>query len=425
MRLERYWDPAPEDRPIQWLSPPEIARFDEVFDQAVDRCLHHGSAGIFLSGGLDSISIAAVATDRARRMGRSPPQALSLGFPDPACDERVLQAAVARDLGIRQQLIGFDEAVGAGSVLEQSLALSQKSDAPLLNPWAPAYLELAQRGQRSGAKVILTGQGGDEWLTVTPFLSADLIRRGAVLQLARFLGTLQRSYQLRSFDLARSALWRCGLRPLAGLWRHRLMPEAHKTIRLKSLVANDPHWIAPDQKLRAEQHSRAEAALTHPDPAQGFYLRELRRGIDHTLTSWEMEEQHEFGRRIGVHFLYPYCDPDLVELLYRAPPEVLNEGGRTKGLVRGTLARRFPTLGFERQRKVLATSYFQSQLTREGPDLAETAGDFPALSALGVVDGRETRAFVQEELEQPGQKLRHIWEVFNLEAWVRSNGGLS
>ena len=423
LRLERYWDPAPEDQPIQWLAHSETARFDEVFDRAVDRCLHHGPAGIFLSGGLDSISIAAVATDRTRRTGRNPPRALSLGFPDPACDERILQAAVARDLGIQQHLIGLEEAVGRSSLLEQTVGLNERSGAPILNPWAPAYLELARRGKRSGADVILTGQGGDEWLTVTPFLSADLIRRGAIRDLARFLATLQRSYQLGSFDLARNMLWRSGLRPLAGLWRHRIMPATHKAIRLNGLVTGDPYWIAPDQTLRAEQICRAEAALVPSDPPQGFYLRELRRGMDHTLTSWEMEEQHELGQRIGVRFLYPYCDPDLVELLYRTPPQALNEGGRSKGLVRGTLARRFPDLGFERQRKVLATSFFESLLRREGPALVQAAGDFPALSTLGVVDGQATRAFADDALKQPGARLNRIWDVLILEAWARSNGG--
>src|SRR5262245_33100544 len=102
LRLERYWDPIPEDQPIRWLSAEETARFDEIFERAVDRCLHHGRTGIFLSGGLDSISVAAVATDRARQLGQSLPWAFSLDFPDPECGEGARQAAVARALGLPQ-----------------------------------------------------------------------------------------------------------------------------------------------------------------------------------------------------------------------------------------------------------------------------------------------------------------------------------
>ena len=57
-------------------------------------------------------------------------------------------------------------------------------------------------------------------------------------------------------------------------------------------------------------------------------------------------------------------------------------------LVRGTLARRFPNLELDRQRKVSATSFFQSLLASELPALANAAGNFPVLSGLGVLDGK-------------------------------------
>ena len=152
----------------------------------------------------------------------------------------------------------------------------------------------------------------------------------------------------------------------------------------------------------------------------GFYIRELRTGLDHTLMSWAAEELHEQGRQIGVRFLHPFSDPDLVEMLYRTPPRLLNADGRSKGLVRRTLAKRFPGLGLERQRKVLATSFFQALLLREGPALADLAGDFPALSGLGIVDGAALAAFIRQALMQPGPRLQQIWQPINLEIWVRA-----
>ncbi len=420
LHLERYWDPTPQERPIQWLTAEESDRFNEVLDRAVDRCLRNGPTGIFLSGGLDSISVAAVASDRAHRIGQKLPVALSLGFPDPECDERLRQAAVARGLGLRQHLLDFYEALGPRPPLEQSLELSGGLAAPLLNSWWPAYLVLARRGRLDGVQTILTGHGGDEWLTVTPLLSADLIRRGAFVELARFFGTLWRSYP-PSLTLARNVLWKCGLRPLAGLALHRLMPEAHKASRLKRVLAVDPIWVAPDRQLRAEQRHRAEGALAPPDPPAGFYLRDGPTAIDNTLASWDQEERYEMGKRSGVCFLHPLSDPDLVEMLYRTPPRVLNDGGRSKGLIREALARRFPALGLERQRKVLSTPFFQSLLQREAATLADAVGDFPALSALGIVDGRRMRAEVVEGFQQGRRQSNRIWEAIKLETWVQSH----
>jgi asparagine synthase (glutamine-hydrolysing) len=425
LQFDRYWDPAPVDRPLQWLTAEEASGFDDVFERAVKRCLCHGQAGIFLSGGLDSISVAAVAADCARASGQSLPLALSVGYPDPECNEQERQAAVARDLGLRQFLIGFDEAAGSRTPLRQTLELTAKAAAPILNPLESAYLALARRARLDGVRTILTGVGGDDWLTVTSYYAADLIRRGAVLELAEFLGTLRRSYQISWFALVRNVLWRRGLRPLGGMALHRLLPGVHDAGRRKRQLAGDPAWLAPDPHLRVEHQDRAAQAMAVSDRSDGFYIRDLRTGLDHALISWDAEERHELGRQIGVRFLHPFYDPDLIELLCRTPPRLRNQGGRSKGLVRLTMAKRFPGLGLEHQRKVLARSFFQSLLLREGPALAHLAGDFPALSDLGIVDGPALAAFIREALMQPGPRLqqiqlRQIWQPINLEIWLRA-----
>lgn len=421
LELDRFWDPMPVNQPVQWLTTEETARFDEVLDQAVDRCLRNGPTGVYLSGGLDSISVAAVATDLARKNGQNLPLALSLGFPDPACDERDRQAAVARGLGLRQHLIDFDQAVGSRPLSEQWIELNQYTNAPILNTWQPAYLALAARAKYDGVRTILTGHGGDEWLTVSPYLSADLIRRGAFVELARLFGTFWRSYRLSTLALVRNAAWTYGLRPLAGMMLDRAMPALHKATRLKRMFNGDPNWVAPEEDLRLEQRRRAEHALTISDPPEGFYMREMRMAIDHTLTSWDLEEQYTLGKRIGVSFRHPYWDPDVVEMLYRTPPLTLCEGGRTKSLVRQSLARRFPGIELERQRKVAATSFYRALLMRELPALANAAGNFPVLSGLGVLDGRAMRSAIADGMAEGGKKLHRVWGAINLELWTRSH----
>ena len=420
LRVAHYW--SPDDQPMQWLTDEEAEGFDGVFNRAVERCLRHGPTGIFLSGGLDSISVAAVAADRARHIGVDPPLALSLGYTHPECDERERQKAVAANLGLRQHLVAFHEAIGSRPLLEQAVELNRGLAAPLLNAWQPAYLELARRGRVDGVLNIFTGAGGDEWLTVTPCLAADLISRGAFLEMAQFFGTLRRSYQAPTPALVRQAFWRFGLRLVVGRWMHRLMPRSLKSIRVRRLLAGDPSWVAPDPELRAMQRRRAEGALTDLDPPQGFYIRELKVSLQHPIVSWAIEESFQFGRRAGVRFLHPLWDPDVVEMLYRTPPSLLNQGGRAKGLVRQALSRRFPTLGLERQRKVLAKSFFESLLRQEWKALTDLIGDFPSLSGLGIVDGKGLRAFVDDAFQNPEQ-IRHCWVPINLEMWARSHHG--
>lgn len=419
LRLERYWDPIPEDRPIRWLAADETARFDEIFERSVDRCLGHGPTGIFLSGGLDSISVAAVATDRARQLGQALPWALSLDIEDPACGEGPRQAAVARALGLPQYLVGFHEALGGRGLFEQVIAINQESAAPFLGVYQPAYATLTKRAKQEGVRTILTGQGGDEALGLSMLLAADLIRRGSFVGLAKFLGILRRSYPLHPLLQARNVLWRFGLRPLLGLAIHRAMPEAHKAGRVRRTLAGDPVWVAPDQELRAEQRRRAERGLCAPDPRHGFYMREARMSLDHPVVSWQDEERFEMGKRFGIHFLHPFLDPDVVDLCFRSLPSRMSEGGRTKGLVRGTIARRFPSLGLDRQRKVISIPFYHSLLLREWAALANVAGDFPALSALGVVDGRTTGAIVRKE--RRCLRMARLYNLIGAELWARAH----
>jgi asparagine synthase (glutamine-hydrolysing) len=62
----RYWEPVSLDRPFEEVSLESLEEFDARFERAVERVMDHGPTGILLSGGIDSVSVAAVATDVAR-----------------------------------------------------------------------------------------------------------------------------------------------------------------------------------------------------------------------------------------------------------------------------------------------------------------------------------------------------------------------
>jgi asparagine synthase (glutamine-hydrolysing) len=415
----RYWNPVPNDRPMDWLAEADVDQFSHLLDQAVDRCLSTGPAGIFLSGGLDSISIAAVAADRARRLSCPEPLALSLGFPHQACDERPVQQAVARELGLRQHLIDFHDAVAPNGMFALALAMNDGASSPVNSSWSPAYQTLARRGRADGVRTILTGSGGDEWLTVSAYYAADLIRAGDVAGYGKFVSAWWRSYRASPLVLMRSVVWKYGLRPLAGQALSRLAPDAWERQRRTRAVRRDPDYVAPDGGLRQEMKRRSGGSLVCADPPNGFYLRDIRAGLDHPLLAMELEERHEFGRRVGVRFLHPYWDADLVEMLIRTPPALLDRGGRSKGLVRPALARRFPALGFDRQRKVAATPFYQQMLAAEGGPLLKKLGGFTTLGDLGVVDRHAARAFASETIAREPAQLHRVWDLLNLETWVR------
>jgi len=135
----------------------------------------------------------------------------------------------------------------------------------------------------------------------------------------------------------------------------------------------------------------------------------------------ELEEYYELGQRSGVRFRHPYWDVDLVELLMRTPPHLLNGNGKAKGLVRQAMADRFPELGFERQKKVGATPFFHSILMNEGPELWRAAGGARTLAELGIVNPHAVNASFEDLFQGAEPKrLYQVWEVLRLERWVRA-----
>lgn len=418
VRLERSWDPFPAESPSEWLTASECEAFDEVLEHAITRTMHTKRSAVFLSGGLDSGTIAAIAADETRRRNDALPLALSLGLPDVECDERAMQAAVASDLGLAQHQLDFSKAIGSRPLLLQALALTRALPSPLSNVWTPPYLALARLGARHGVDTVLSGDGGDEWLAMPVWHAADLLRRGDLPGWYRFTKMWQQSEGGESSEIFRALGWRFGLRPLAGQWLSRVAPLQWERRRAGRLLGSDPIWVAPDPAIRAEQARRAPSALGSADPELGFRDRDVRIGLDDAATAVQLEEAFYIGEFTGVRFLMPYYDPDLVALACRMPPEHLNAGGQLRGLQRRRLAARLPKRGFDRQKKVLATSFYRQTLEAGRAEAIGEVGGLSTLAALGVVDRPRAEAVLANTNGSSG--LLRFWDLLNLEMWART-----
>jgi asparagine synthetase B (glutamine-hydrolysing) len=421
----RYWDPAPPGTDIRWADEEELENFDALLDQAVDRCMALGPTAIYLSGGLDSISVAAVAADRARSQGLNDPLALSLLFREPESNEEEVQRGVAEKLGLRQLTMPIEEAGGSRGLLESVLEISAARSAPVIGCWLPGYRALGLEARAAGCQSILTGGGGDEWLAVSFFLAADLIRSFDVAALRRLSRTLGRSYHSTRVSLWRNLLWTFGTKPLLLAGARRVVPEESPSLarwRRNRAREGMPDWVAPDPEFREQLLDRAVQGASSLEwhRSGSFYLQQGRISLDHAIVSMEMEEVFENGRSMDMRVLMPYWDPDLVDLLYRVPPDLLNRGDRAKALVRETLANRFSGLGLDRQKKVIASRYFTEIMLGQGSQIWDRIGGVQALGELGVVDPARLaefarRAFVSNDVKAANR----IWNLLNFESWVR------
>jgi hypothetical protein len=95
----------------------------------------------------------------------------------------------------------------------------------------------------------------------------------------------------------------------------------------------------------------------------------------------------------------------------------LIEGGRAKGLVRGSLARQFPGLGLEGQRKVPGTNFYRALVSSSLPLAARRIGVCRELAALGVIAADAARDYSTGDFGSATNQ----WDLVNLETWVRAN----
>ncbi len=168
-RLERYWD---------WTFPQGSGRTDLSLDEAAERL--HGllrevvreqlrsdvPVGAYLSGGLDSSGIAALARERVGAL-----QTFSITFEDPEFDESPYQRQMADALGVRHSTLRCS-AEDIGNVFPD---LIWHTETPVLRT-APAPLMLLSRHvHEQGFKVVLTGEGADE-----VFGGYDLFKEGKI-----------------------------------------------------------------------------------------------------------------------------------------------------------------------------------------------------------------------------------------------------
>lgn len=125
--------------------------------------------GAYLSGGLDSSVIAAI----IRQIGTSRLDTFSIAFSDPEFDESEPQRRMAAHLGTDHQVIRATDAdiprVFPEIVWHTETALTRTAPAPM-------FL-LSQLVRDRGYKVVLTGEGADEFLTGYDIFKEAKIRR--------------------------------------------------------------------------------------------------------------------------------------------------------------------------------------------------------------------------------------------------------
>jgi asparagine synthase (glutamine-hydrolysing) len=408
VREEGYWAPRFTE-PLAGTEPHVAAQVRAALDCAVRRRIGaDGLAGVLMSGGLDSASVAAVAA--AQAPGRV--SAYSAVFPEhPVVDEAALIAQLRGAL----HLPGVTAEVRTGGLLESALQAIAAWELPLRS-WGDFWaLPLLRAAARAGVQVTLGGDGGDELFGARAYLLADRLRTGHPLQavgLARELPGAGDRPPRR--EMARIV----GNMALMGALPYRL----HEILQRPLRGRDAPGWL----------HSRtARDLLDSDDPLAWKRLdgprwwaniaHGLTRGIEETGV---FEHQRQRATSAGLRARHPLFDLDLLELCLRQPPLATFDRYRDRPVLRAAMAGLLPDAVRLRPGKAWFNSVIVDCLA--GPDGVATRRLLtdPGAEIGAYVDRRgvQRALFDSDRLrrEQPFQWMWQVWRLTTAECWLRA-----
>jgi asparagine synthase (glutamine-hydrolysing) len=290
----------------------------------------------YLSGGLDSAIIAML----ARRESGSRLRTFSLGFENPAFDERRYQEHMAAWLGTEHESVICRDR----DVLENFERALWHAETPLVRSAPLPMLQLSGAVHAAGYRVVLTGEGADELFAGYDLFKELSVRRFWARQPASRLrpALLDRLYPyLRRSPAISGAFGRAffgiGLSdPEAPLFSH--LTRIASTARAKRFFSD---------ALRAELHRDAAADLIETLPSEFSRWHPLNRAqyleLKLLLPGCLLAAQGE--RMLMAHSVegrFPFLDRELIALATRIEPRLLLRGLDEKYLLKRAFADSLP-----------------------------------------------------------------------------------
>ena len=390
------------------------ARLRQVLGAAVhERMAGQGTTSVWMSGGYDSPSIFALAQDAAGGQQRVRPVSMSYPEGDTGREDELIQS-VADFHGVPVEWIRIGE-VPPHRPMAEWAAHRDEAFAHHYEEWNRA---LSRGSRRAGGRIALSGNGGDQFFSVSPVFLADLLRSGRWVTLARearALGFPARGYR---------ELFHWAIQPNLPGPLHNVIGRMRGGRPLRPhLQAAFPDWFPADPALRQRLRER-----------QWHYgRRQAGEHFSSAESNWYLNTS--FGQRVGslvstiahgegVEVRSPMYDRRVLNLLASRSRAERFGDGENKQLLRAAVDGLLPPEHLARRRK--RTGLPGGYLVRVLPQTLERAiaglgGDF-LLAELGVVDPARFRATWERYQRQPQRESNsgaQLFEILAVEYWLK------
>lgn len=418
VRDAMYWDLAPHGPPktaSSYLIGNETARKDmelevhTILDQAVRmQMVSDVPVGLFLSGGIDSSSLAGILTRAGIR-----PNTFSLVFRETEYSEAEYSRAVAQAFATDHQEI----MVSQGDMLDSIPYALKAMDQPTIDG-LNTYL-IARQTRAAGIKVALSGLGGDELFAgYSSFQDVPRMER-----FAQFWGH-----------------WPSILRrPAAGIFTS-LTSDTDRNRKLSALVGPGDGLIHPyflaralftaeqrdsllasiDNDSRARAMAPLQETLSHTialDPVNRVSYLEARCYMLNTL----LRDSDVMSMAHGLELRVPLIDHRLADKLFTIPGSWKMDGNTPKPLLVGALKGALPDQIVHRKKQGF-TLPFEQWLRQDLRSEVEAALNRIGQGPLGPVINQASAQQIWDDFLNQRTSWSRVWSLYVLERWCELNG---
>ena len=412
-RIERYWDLELSRTERPQSEEEQVRQFRELFEETVRMHLMSDvPLGVFLSGGLDSSSIAAVmASLRQDRI-----QTFSVGYAEHEYSELPYARMVAKHIGAE-----YNEVILGPSDFFSSLPkLIWHEDEPLVWPSSVA-LHFVSKLASEKVKVVLTGEGGDEIfagylkyrMTIWNMLWGSVYRKlvPALLQsqVRRFLASrilpdvVGRKFR-HSFLYCSEKFEQLYFDNFYSVFPQKqqadlMLPEIVEELRGHDAYANSMNFLLPEEKV-----DNILDRLLYLDIKT--YLVELLMKQDQMSMSTSLESR------------VPFLDHKLVEFAMAIPANQKIRYMSGKHLLRKAMVGRLPNEILYRNKKGFPTPIRPWLRTVLHEKVSEILTD-GRLRDRHLFRSEYVEGLLQEHRLGSSAATEGVWRLLNLELWCR------
>lgn len=363
--------------------------------------------GVFLSGGIDSSTVAAL----AQRHARQPLQTFSIAFDDPQFDESAYARAVADKIGSRH----IEQTFSEQSLLELIDAALDSLDEPIGDSSILPTYALSRLAARH-VKVVLGGDGGDELWAGYPTYKAHryarFYRKTPRFMRAALGGAIS---LLRARDGYQSIEWK------AKRFVHRWDDD---------VLRRHLRWMSntdlPDLNAVLPGCTPNPAALTNlhwPASAEVDTINRIL-AIDFAtyLPGSVLTKVDRASMAHGLEVRPPMLDNGLIDFAFSLPSSCKLKGTTTKALLKRAAEGLLPAQVIHRRKKGFAIP-----LSRwlNGPlrtRVEEVLGGSP-LWDLGLLNRDVFVEWSRQHAHRLVDRSRPLWVLLVLDHWYRAASG--